>query len=92
MDDDYKHTDKDNELMDKLGVSYQWRDSCVHLLIDLKKCKKNDYFSSLRILSSYSTCHELAKMWERCEFNRELQLASKFFTNYEKKEKEYFKK
>ena len=92
MEEDYKHSEKDNEIMDKLGISYQWRDSCAGFLIDLKKCKKNDYFSSLKLFSKYSTCYGLAKMWEKCEFDRELKLASKFFTNYEKKEREYMHK
>jgi hypothetical protein len=92
MENDYIHTPEAHDLMDKLGIAYQWRDSCANLLIDLKKCKKVDYFASIRILNPYSSCYELDRLYDKCQFNREMQLASKFFTNYEKKEKEYVEK
>jgi hypothetical protein len=92
MDDDYIHSPDSHKLMDRLGIAYQWRDSCVNLLIDLKKCKQMDYFTSISILKQFSSCYELEKLYEKCQFNRESNLASKFFTNYERKEKEYIDK
>jgi hypothetical protein len=92
MENDYIHSEQSHEVMDKLGIGYQWRDSCANLLIDLKKCKRCDYFSTIRLLNPYSSCYELERLYDKCQFNREMQLASKFFTNYERKEKEYIDK
>ena len=92
MQNDYIHTKEAGLQMDALGISYQWRDSCVNLLIDLKKCKKVDYFGSITFLNPYSSCFELEKLYDKCQFEREMELTSKFFTNYEKKEKEYIQK
>jgi hypothetical protein len=92
MENDYVHSKESHKIMDNLGISYQWRDSCVNLLIDLKKCKKVDYFAGVGFLFPYSSCFELEKLYDKCQFNREMELASKFFTNYEKKEKEYIEK
>jgi hypothetical protein len=92
MENDYLHSASQHEVMDKLGIAYQWRDSCANLLIDLKKCKKMDYFGSIRILNAYSSCYELERLYDKCQFEREQKLTSKFFTNYEKKEKEYIEK
>jgi hypothetical protein len=93
MEEDYKEYSEASEMqLDKLGISYVWRDSCVDILVELKKCMKNDFLSYFYLLDSFSVCKGIQNLWKECEYNRESNLLNKYFTIYEKKQKELLEK
>lgn len=93
MDKDYKKfSEKTEKQLDKLGISYVWRDSCVDILVELKTCMKNDFLSYFSVLDSISVCKGIQKLWKDCEYNRESELLNKYFTYYENKQNEILNK
>jgi hypothetical protein len=92
MEEDYKvYSQEQVKQMDKLGINYVWRDSCVDILLELRQCMVNDYLSYFYILDSLSVCKGIQKLWKDCQYNRETRLQDIYFTAYEKKQKELFK-
>ena len=93
MDKDYKKfSEKTEKQLDKLGISYVWRDSCVDVLVELKSCMKNDFLSYFSILDSISVCKGIQNLWKDCQYNREIELLDKYFTYYENKQNEIMNK
>ena len=93
MDKDYKkYSEKTEKQLDKLGISYVWRDSCVDVLVELKQCMKNDFLSYFSVLDSISVCKGIQNLWKDCEYNRESILLNKFFTYYEDKQDQILNK
>ena len=93
MDKDYKKfSEKTEKQLDKLGISYVWRDSCVDILVELKTCMKNDFLSYFSVLDSISVCKGIQNLWKDCQYNRESELLNKYFTYYENKQNEILKK
>lgn len=92
MDKDFKkYSEKTEKQLDKLGISYVWRDSCVDVLVELKTCMKNDFLSYFYLLDSLSVCKGIQKLWKDCEYNRETELLNKYFTYYESKQNDLLK-
>ena len=55
MEDDYKEYSQKTEMkLNKLGINYVWRDSCLDILIELRKCMKLDFMSYFPILDNFS--------------------------------------
>jgi hypothetical protein len=93
MDKDFKkYSEKTEKQLDKLGISYVYRDSCVDVLVELKSCMKNDFLSYFYILDSLSVCKGIQNLWKDCEYNRETELLNKYFTYYESKQNDLLKK
>lgn len=93
MDKDYKKfSEKTEKQLDKLGISYVWRDSCVDILVELKTCMKNDFLSYFPLLDSISVCKGIQNLWKDCQYNRESELLNKYFTYYENKQNEILNK
>lgn len=93
MDKDYKKfSEKTEKQLDKLGISYVWRDSCVDILVELKTCMKNDFLSYFSVLDSISVCKGIQNLWKDCQYNRESELLNKYFTYYENKQNEILNK
>lgn len=93
MDEDYQtFGEEQTKQMDKLGINYVWRDSCVHILIQMKICMKNDYLSYFTFFENFSECKGIQKLWKDCEFNRESMLLDKYFNKYSEMEKKVLKK
>ncbi len=89
MEEDYKeYSDKTEKLLDKLGIQYVWRDSCLDILVELRKCIRSDFLSYFKFLDNFSNCKGIQKLWRECEYNRESKLLDKYFTIYESKSKE----
>ena len=88
MEDDYKiYSPKIEETLDELGIDYVWRDSCVDVLIETKKCMKSDFTSSMMVLNRLSLCKGIQDLWKDCEKNREIKLLDVYFTKYTSYEK-----
>jgi len=93
MDRDYKKfSEKTEKQLDKLGISYVWRDSCVDILVELKTCMKNDFLSYFSVLDSISVCKGIQNLWKDCQYNRESELLNKYFTYYENKQNQILNK
>lgn len=93
MDKDYKKfSEKTEKQLDKLGISYVWRDSCVDILVELKTCMKNDFLSYFSVLDSISVCKGIQNLWKDCQYNRESELLNKYFTYYENKQNQILNK
>ena len=89
MEDDYKdYSDKTLKMLDKLGVQYVWRDSCLDVLVELRKCIRTDFLSYFSLLNHFSNCKGIQKLWKECEYKRETKLLDKYFTLYERKARE----
>lgn len=83
MEEDYFDvTPKKEQLLDELGIEYHWRDSCVNLLVDVKRCMKNDYKSTIPIINRLSFCKPIQDKWKKCEKDRELKLLDTYVTKY----------
>lgn len=83
MENDFRRFSKEaSETMDELGIAFQWRDSCVDILVELRKCMKNDYLSSYPVLNYFSVCKGIQDLWKKCEKDRELKLLDKYFSMY----------
>ena len=55
MEEDYKiFSNNQIKQMDRLGINYVWRDSCVDILVELRQCMMNDYLSYFYLLDSKS--------------------------------------
>lgn len=88
MEEDYKVYDqKTNELLDELGIDFVWRDSCVDVLVEVKKCMKNDFTSALPVVYRLSECKGIQDLWKECEKNREIKLLDQYFVKYKQYEK-----
>lgn len=101
MEEDYKlYDEKTEKLLDDLEINYVWRDSCIHLLVETKKCIKNDFTSTIPILNNLSICKGVQDLWKSCEKGREIKLLDEYFVKYksyetllkEKLDKEKIKK
>lgn len=89
MEDDYKEYSEKTEIkIDRLGINYVWRDSCLDILIELRKCMRLDFLSYFPLLDNFSNCKGIQKLWKTCEYERESKLLDKYFTFYEKKTRE----
>jgi hypothetical protein len=89
MEEDYKeYSDSTLKMLDRMGIQYVWRDSCLDILVELRKCNRTDFLSYFFILDNFSNCKGIQKLWKECEYNRESKLMDKYFTIYEKKAKE----
>lgn len=83
MEEDYKsYSENTEKQLDKFGINYVWRDNCVEILLEMRKCMMNDYLSYFIILDSFSVCKGIQKLWKDCQYNRESQLMDKYFTLY----------
>ena len=93
MEDDFRVFSKETtEKLDELGIEYVWRDSCVDILVETKKCMKNDFTSGIYILNHLSVCKGIQDLWNECQKNRELKLMDKYFIKYKKIEENINKK
>lgn len=83
MENDYVVYSKEKSAMlDELGIDYVWRDSCVDILVETKKCMKSDFKSGIPILSTLSICKGIQDMWRSCEKSREINLLDQYFIKY----------
>ena len=83
MDEDYlKQFQISEKVLDELGVDYVWRDACVGVLVETKRCMKNDYLSGIPFINKLSICKGIQDLWQTCEKDRELKLQEQFFTKY----------
>lgn len=89
MEDDYKkYSAKTLQKLDRMGISYVWRDSCLDILVELRKCMRIDFLSYFVVLNHFSNCKGIQKLWKECEYNRETKLLDKYFNLYENQAKE----
>ena len=83
MENDYqKYSPETEELLDKLGIAYVWRDSCVNVLVEVKQCMRNDFYSYYPVLEYFSACRGIQKLWKECQYQRESLLLDKYFLKY----------
>lgn len=83
MEEDYILFSKEKEqLLDELGIDYVWRDSCVDMLIETKRCMKSDFKSGLPILNKLSICKGIQDLWKDCEKKREIKLHDSYFLKF----------
>jgi len=93
MEEDYtSYSYEKEQLLDELGIDYVWRDSCVDMLIETKKCMKGDFKSGLPILNKLSICKGIQDLWKDCEKKRELKLQDSYFLKFKYIEEEIDKK
>jgi hypothetical protein len=89
MQEDYKnYTANTKKKLDKMGISYVWRDSCVDILLELRNCMRIDFLAYFPIIDNFSNCKGIQKLWKQCQYERESKLLDRYFTFYERKTRE----
>lgn len=83
MESDYViYNETKEKLLDELGIDYTWRDSCVNLLIETKRCFKTDFKTNIPLINKLSVCNSIQEKWKECEKEREIKLLDNYFIKY----------
>lgn len=66
MENDYfKITDQEKEELDRLGITYRWRDSCLATKKQERLCKEENKWTG------FWKCKDKVSEWQKCQQERE---------------------
>jgi hypothetical protein len=71
MEDDYfELSPEESKKLDQMGITYQWRDSCLEYLKAVKLCHEEH-----SLLQRYY-CRAQSKEWAQCQIKRERRICA----------------
>ena len=72
MESDYfPISQQEEEELNRLKITYKWRDSCMRQLLDFRNCQVDNYWTSMY------ACRGLKKAWLECQIERERNIIAK---------------